>query len=100
MKKASVADMKNNLSRYLAYVRGGGRVTICNRDTPVAELVPAGAAEDMDGRDRLEANVERLAKQGIVRRGSGEVSAGLLTEKVGEPSGVLEALLEERATGR
>ena len=100
MKKASVADMKNNLSRYLRYVRRGGRVTIYNRDTPVAELVPARAAEADEPGDRLAANVERLAGEGIVRRGGGKVCVELLDEPRGESSGVLEALLEERRTGR
>jgi len=100
MKKASVADMKNNLSKYLRYVRRGGRVTIYNRDTPVAELVPARAAQDDEPSDRLAANVARLAREGIVRRGSGKVAVELLDAPEGEPSGVLEALLEERRTGR
>lgn len=100
MKKASVADMKNNLSRYLAYVRRGGRVTIYNRETPVAELVPARTAGSDEPRDRLAASVERLAREGIVRRGSGEAVAALLEPPAGPPSGVLDALLEERASGR
>src|SRR3989442_1609533 len=51
MKKATVAHVKNNLSRYLAYVSRGGRVTIFNRDTPVAELVPVRAASSSNGGD-------------------------------------------------
>jgi prevent-host-death family protein len=100
VKKASVADMKNNLSKYLRYVGRGGRVTIYNRDTPVAELVPARASESDEPGDRLAAHVERLAREGIVRRGSGGAVVGLLEPKEGPPSGVLEALLDERATGR
>lgn len=100
MKKASVADMKNNLSRYLAYVRRGGHVTIYNRDTPVAELVPARTGTTQRPGDRLSANVERLARDGIVRRGSGGAVAALLAPPQGPPSGVLDALLQERASGR
>jgi len=92
--------MKNNLSRYLAYVRRGGRVTIYNRGTPVAELVPARSAAADEPGDRLAANAERLAREGIVRRGSGEAVATLLTPPEGPPSGVLDALLEDRASGR
>lgn len=100
MKKASVAEMKNNLSKYLRYVRRGGQVTIYNRDMPVAELVPARASEADAPGDRLAANVARLAREGIVRRGGGKVRVELLDEPKGAPSGVLEALIEERRTGR
>ena len=48
MKKATIAHLKNNLSRYLSYVRRGGRITIFNRDTPIAELIPARAASSQD----------------------------------------------------
>jgi prevent-host-death family protein len=96
--KTTVASAKNNLSRYLAYVRRGGRVTIYNRDTPVAELLPAvrgpGAlAKDDDWLARLE-------REGIVRRGPGEVADELLKPPPGRKARVLDALLEERGAGR
>jgi len=40
MKSAKIADLKNNLSRYLAHVRDGGEVMVLDRDTPVARIVP------------------------------------------------------------
>lgn len=95
-----MADMKNNLSRYLAYVRRGGRVTIFNRDTPVAELVPVQGTTERGHDDPLASSVAELARAGIVRRGSGQVRVELLEEPTGEPSGVLDALLEERASSR
>lgn len=51
MKKARIAELKNNLSRYLEHVRGGESVLILDRNTPVARIVPlqqvvaAGAGE-------------------------------------------------------
>lgn len=39
MKKARIAELKNNLSRYLQHVRGGESVLILDRNTPVARLV-------------------------------------------------------------
>jgi len=75
-------------------------VTIYNRDTPVAELVPARAPSENDSGDWLATSVEQLAREGIVRRGSGEVIVELLTPLEGPPSGVLDALLEERRSGR
>lgn len=40
MKTVTIADLKNNLSRYLREVRHGERFTVMSRDVPVAELSP------------------------------------------------------------
>ena len=40
MKKARIAELKNNLSRYLEHVRGGGSVLVLDRDRPIAQLAP------------------------------------------------------------
>ena len=37
-----VSELKAKLSGYLASVRGGGTVTVCDRKTPIARLVPVG----------------------------------------------------------
>ena len=100
MKKSrtTVASAKNNLSRYLAYVRRGGRITIYNRDTPVAELTPV-----IREPDALSSNDEwmvRLEREGVVRRGTGRIPSELLKVPSGRRSGVLDALLEERIQGR
>ena len=99
MKRATVAHVKNNLSRYLAYVRRGGRVLIFNRDTAVAELVPAepvGTHAD----EQVEEHLRHLEREGILRRGTGRVADELCRPPRGRRSGVLDALLEERASGR
>jgi antitoxin (DNA-binding transcriptional repressor) of toxin-antitoxin stability system len=36
MKKAGIAELKNNLSRYINYVRGGETVLVLDRKVPVA----------------------------------------------------------------
>ena len=36
----TIADLKNNLSRYLREVRGGEGITVMSRDVPVARLLP------------------------------------------------------------
>lgn len=41
-----VSELKAKLSGYLAQVRRGGTVTVCDRKTPIARLVPA---EDQSG---------------------------------------------------
>ncbi len=40
MKKAKVSELKAHLSSYLAEVRKGESLTICDRNTPIARLVP------------------------------------------------------------
>ena len=94
-----MAKLKNNLSRYLSYVRRGGQVIVYRRDTPIAVLGPvhgnAVAGQEEDG-----ARLRALQRQGIVRVGSGVIPEPLRNPPTGAPAGVLEALLEERAEGR
>jgi len=47
MKRVKVSELKARLSAYLADVRGGDTVIVCDRNTPVARLVPYD--EDADG---------------------------------------------------
>ena len=44
MKSARIADLKNNLSRYLDHVRAGRSVLVLDRDEPVAKIVPLGGS--------------------------------------------------------
>jgi prevent-host-death family protein len=46
MRAVNIADLKDNLSRYLNEVRGGAEVVIKDRNKPIARIVPLGAAED------------------------------------------------------
>jgi prevent-host-death family protein len=48
MKKAMVSDLKANLSAYLADVRRGHSVIVCDRTIPIARLVPY-APDESDG---------------------------------------------------
>jgi len=38
-----IAELKSRLSEYLRRVRGGARITVLDRDTPVAQLEPVSA---------------------------------------------------------
>ncbi|MCC7178979.1 MAG: type II toxin-antitoxin system prevent-host-death family antitoxin [Acidobacteria bacterium] len=85
MQSVNIADLKNNLSRYLARVREGAELTVLDRDTPVARIVPfatraagrrgaAGrAAEPSESKQRL-AELQRL---GIVGTGDPDGLADL-----------------------
>jgi prevent-host-death family protein len=98
MKLVKIADAKNNLSRYLAYVRRGGRIRILDRETPVADLVPVEAP--LPGDD--DALLQSLERRGILRRGAGgKLPSEILTPGPGGPEPeVVEALLEERRSSR
>ena len=40
MQTAMVSELKAKLSGYLAQVRRGATITVCDRQTPIAKLVP------------------------------------------------------------
>jgi prevent-host-death family protein len=42
MTRVKIADLKNNLSRYLRAVEDGDTVEILHRDRPIARIVPIG----------------------------------------------------------
>jgi prevent-host-death family protein len=44
MKSVRIADLKARLSEHLRWVRRGHEVTVLDRDTPVARLVPVDPA--------------------------------------------------------
>ena len=55
-KTAMVSEFKAKLSGYLAQVRRGASVTVCDRRTPIARLVPLeGNAGDIEVREPIEA---------------------------------------------
>ena len=46
MKRAQIAELKAHLSKYLAQVRTGDTVIVCDRNTPIARIVPYAESED------------------------------------------------------
>ena len=46
MKKVKVSEVKARLSAYLAEVRNGDTVVICDRSTPIAQMVPLDVKAD------------------------------------------------------
>src|SRR5262245_35001523 len=97
MKKASVTQAKNGLSALLDQVKGGETVLITDRGVPVARIEPVRASDDPTGQ------MERLVRSGVVRAGTGTLSAEFLSgPTVALPKGVsvVDALIEERRTGR
>ena len=95
-----MSELKNNLSRYLSYVRRGGTVRVYDRDRAVAELVPIGRVSTT-GSAELDVVLEDLERKGVVRRGTGELPADFLTRPLPRARrSVVEALLDERREGR
>jgi len=46
MKMANIAELKNNLSKFLSLVEKGEEVKICKRNIPVAHLIPIKRKEN------------------------------------------------------
>ncbi|MDX2023404.1 MAG: type II toxin-antitoxin system Phd/YefM family antitoxin [Deltaproteobacteria bacterium] len=93
MARASVSEVKANLSRFLRMVQRGSEVQIEDRGTPIARLVGLSGAM----RGAVDARISTLIEAGSIRRGSGDLS-WILTEApidIGPP-GLATALDEER----
>ena len=48
MSKVRIADLKAHLSEHLRKVRSGRTLTVLDRDTPVAKIVPYDAEEPLE----------------------------------------------------
>jgi prevent-host-death family protein len=48
MKQVKIAELKAGLSGYLAEVRNGERLLVCDRATPIALLIPCADVEDVE----------------------------------------------------
>lgn len=47
MKTVKIAQLKSRLSQHLREVRAGETLTVLDRDTPVARIVPIDSADDV-----------------------------------------------------
>jgi prevent-host-death family protein len=72
MDSVNIADLKNNLSRHLLQVREGSEITVFDRDTPVARIVPYRPRPAGRGRSAgdywTEGRIDLLERQGVIRR--------------------------------
>src|SRR5687767_10337429 len=98
MKKASITEAKNNLSKLIDRVKAGSTVVIVDRGRPVARLEPVTAAgANDDGR------LEGLFRDGVLRPARSRLAKEALTTRPARlkrgASGV-RALLDERREGR
>ena len=104
MIRVNISEIKNRLSYYLRLVRGGEQIEILDRKTPLARIIHVSQTASEDSRTPWVKEMERL---GIVTppKEKGfppELLARdklILRRKKVKPT-VLEALLEERKSGR
>jgi prevent-host-death family protein len=112
MQAVKIADLKNNLSRHLAHVRKGGELTVLDRNTPVALIIPfthqdtrgkrAGRSGQKPGAAE---RVATLARQGVLSPGDPKAIAEWATghHPVARPAGApsaVDLLLEMRREPR
>jgi antitoxin (DNA-binding transcriptional repressor) of toxin-antitoxin stability system len=99
VKSAKIAELKNNLSRYLDYVKAGEAVMVLERDRPVAQIVPLSrpGPRRVGGDD---VRLARLERRGVIRRGTGGLPDWLGRRRPPRLRGsVLRDLLAERGRG-
>ena len=107
MNLVKIADLKNNLSRHLARVRRGVEITVVDRDTPVARIVPfvhgerATRAASSTDKTGVAERMADLVRQGILSPGDSQGLARWLDRHppvrlpAGSPSAV-DVLLQMR----
>ena len=81
MSKVGIADLKAHLSEHLRKVRGGRTLTILDRDTPVAQIIPYDAEAPL-----------------AVRRATRKPSHLRLPPPLPTPTDSLSVLLQDRAS--
>ena len=97
MKNAKISELRDNLSQYLARVRQGETVIVYDRDTPIARIDPV-VSDDQDLPDWA----REAMQKGILSPPKVRSRAPLNIQPVkADPKfSLLEALLEERRSGR
>ena len=99
MERATISQLKNNLSAYLRKVRAGETVLVLDRNRPVARI------EAVSGPDFEDERLAELERQGLIRRPTHPLTPEEWDAFLKEPlpkakASVLEALLEERREER
>jgi antitoxin (DNA-binding transcriptional repressor) of toxin-antitoxin stability system len=99
MKNAKISELRDGLSEYLARVRKGETVIVYDRDTPIARIEPIAAATNEPG---VPDWVVEAEKRGIISPPKIRGGPPLVPNPVkADPKfSLLEALLEERRSGR
>ncbi|MEO8511717.1 MAG: type II toxin-antitoxin system prevent-host-death family antitoxin [Chloroflexota bacterium] len=97
MKQATITEAKNGLSALLDQVKAGQSIVILDRGVPVARIEPIAARPEASSR------IRRLERAGAMSIGDGVPPLELLKTPpppLAAGGSVVEALLEERRSGR
>ena len=97
MKSAAVAELKANLSKYLAQVKAGEQVLVTDRGVPVAKLV------SVDSRNQeLSGHLQDLEKAGLAIIGSGKIPKRFWDWKrpLDKKGRAVKSIIEERSKER
>jgi prevent-host-death family protein len=97
MKNARISELRDKLSEYLARVRKGETVIVYDRDTPIARIDPIAPAPEETPAWVLDAYRRGIATPPKIRDGK---RLSMPPPKPKKPLNLLEALLEERRSGR
>lgn len=84
MKRVGVAALRARLSRYLRVVRRGQTITVLDRDTPIAQIVPFSLSTPLSVRPQ----------------GSVKLHEVKLPAPLGLEADIVDLLLEERQVQR
>lgn len=96
MKSVNIAELKNQLSKYLTFARGGEEIIIRDRNLPVAKLVPFSTEQATEEELLLvAAGKMRLPQAALDLEKQLKIPTGRLIGREGT-----QALLEEREQSR
>jgi prevent-host-death family protein len=97
MKNAKISELRDGLSDYLARVRKGETVIVYDRDTPIARIEPIAPSDERTPDWVREAERRGILAPPKIRGGAPVVPSPV---KADPRFSLLEALLEERRSGR
>jgi antitoxin (DNA-binding transcriptional repressor) of toxin-antitoxin stability system len=103
MIRANISDLKNRLSYYLRLVKGGEVIEIIERRTPLARIEGVSDVQPGKGTPGWLTRVHDLGIVVLPRRKKVESDFSRIESVVSsgrKHTGALEALIEERVSGR
>jgi prevent-host-death family protein len=96
MKTVNIADLKNQLSAYLQYVKNGEEILVRDRNLPIARIVPLSLTDvSEEERQLVTSGAMRLPERPIDWEEFWSLPAGHLSRDV-----AVRAVLDERKEGR
>ncbi len=96
MKTVNIADLKNQLSAYLQYVKNGGEIIVRDRNLPIARIVPLSLVDVSEEERQLVASgAMRLPERPIDWQEFWSLPAGHVSRNA-----AVRVVLDEREEGQ